>query len=208
MSIVRWNPKGMRRSCVKKTRKRHAVRKMEADPPEPSCRRRLQTAVSCFRTKAAVVNVTVKRRGNDHVMWGLDRRAKANLWVKHRNRTMTAPKPGFTLGPGSSMEGTYLLAMRCPVQRRRESSLGFRAELENLVGDGKGKGPSGGPARPKVLMRQPGADCSVVAWKRGNSRGAKGAGHPRRDWTESTGNRRNSLISAGGGSLRWVARAG
>jgi len=121
---------------------------------------------------------------------------------------MTTPKPGFTLGPGSSMAGTYLLAMRCPVQKRRESSLGFRAELENLVGDGKGKGTSGSPVRPKVPRRQPGADCSVIAWNRGNSRGAKGAGHPRRDLPESTGNRRNSLISTAGGSLQGVARAG
>ena len=52
------------------------------------------------------------------------------------------------------MAGTYLLAMWGPVQRRRESSLGFRAELENLVGDAKGKGTSGSPARPKVPMRQ------------------------------------------------------
>ena len=41
------------------------------------------------------------------------------------------------------MEETYLLAMRCPVYRRRDSNLGFRAELENLAGDGKGKGASG-----------------------------------------------------------------
>ena len=40
------------------------------------------------------------------------------------------------------MADTYLLAMRCPVYRRRESHLGFRTELENLVGDGKGKGAS------------------------------------------------------------------
>ena len=106
------------------------------------------------------------------------------------------------------MEGTYLLTMRCPVQRRRDSSLGFRAELENLVGDGKGKGTSGRPVRPKVLMHPPGADCSVVAWKRGNARGAKAAGHPRRGLLESTGNRRNSLITTEGGSLPWVARAG
>ena len=79
------------------------------------------------------------------------------------------------------MAETYLLAMRCPVYRRRDSNLGFRAELENLVGDGKGKGTSGSPARPKVPMRRPGADCSVVAMKRGNARGAKGAGHSRRD---------------------------
>src|SRR5262245_23140046 len=32
-------------------------------------------------------------------------------------------------------------------------------------------------ARPKVPMRRLGADCSVVATKRGNARGAKGAGH-------------------------------
>ena len=75
------------------------------------------------------------------------------------------------------MAGTYLLAMRCPVYRRRDSHSGSCAELENLFGDAKGKGTSGGPARPKVPMRQPGADCSVVVTKRGNARGAKGAGH-------------------------------
>src|SRR5229473_8597051 len=32
-------------------------------------------------------------------------------------------------------------------------------------------------ARPKVPMRRLGADCFVVALKRGNARGAKGAGH-------------------------------
>ena len=42
---------GYGRDCVMKTRKRHAVRKMEVDPPEPSCRRGLQTAVSCCSQK-------------------------------------------------------------------------------------------------------------------------------------------------------------
>jgi len=106
------------------------------------------------------------------------------------------------------MAGTYLLAMRCPVQKGRESSLGFRAELENLVGDDKGKGTSGRTVRPKVPRHQPGADRSVLARNRGNARGAKGAGHSRRDLPESTGNRRNSLIATEGGSLQWVARAG
>src|SRR5207342_1620396 len=32
-------------------------------------------------------------------------------------------------------------------------------------------------ARPKVPMRRLGADCFVVVMKRGNARGAKGAGH-------------------------------
>jgi len=52
------------------------------------------------------------------------------------------------------MAGTYLLAMRGPVQRRRDSNLGFCTELENLADDDKGKGTSGSPARPKVPMRQ------------------------------------------------------
>jgi hypothetical protein len=79
------------------------------------------------------------------------------------------------------MADTYLRAMWDPVYRRRDSRLGFRAERENLACDGEGKGTSGGPARPNVLMRTPGADCLVVAVRRGNARGAKGAGHPRRD---------------------------
>src|SRR6516225_3077879 len=54
-----------------------------------------------------------------------------------------------------------------------------RTELENLSNDAKGKGTSSEPARPKVPMRRAGADCSVVARKRGNARGAKGAGHRR-----------------------------
>jgi hypothetical protein len=41
------------------------------------------------------------------------------------------------------MAGTYLLAMWCPVYRGRDSHLGFRMELENLVDDAKGKGTSG-----------------------------------------------------------------
>jgi hypothetical protein len=77
------------------------------------------------------------------------------------------------------MAETYLLAMRGPVQRRRDSNPGFRTELENLTGDGKGKGTSGGPARLKVPKHWPGSHCSIVAWKRSNVRGAKGAGHSR-----------------------------
>ena len=41
------------------------------------------------------------------------------------------------------MARTYLLAMWCPVQRRRESHAGSCTELENLADDAKGKGTSG-----------------------------------------------------------------
>src|SRR5215467_1142998 len=40
-----------RGDCVKKTRKRHAVGEMRDDPSESPCRRRLQTAMSCFGQK-------------------------------------------------------------------------------------------------------------------------------------------------------------
>jgi hypothetical protein len=65
-----------------------------------------------------------------------------------------------------SMAGTYQLAMRCPVYRRRDSHLGSRTEFENLAGDAKGKSTSGEPARLKVPMRRRGADRLVVAMKR------------------------------------------
>ena len=61
-------------------------------------------------------------------------------------------------------------------------------------------------ARPKVPKRRLGADCSVVASKRGNARGAKGAGH--RHWRGSTGNGRNPMINgrqpSSGGTSRMM----
>ncbi len=45
---------------------------MKEDPSEPPCRRRLQTALSCFGPKAAVVNVRVKRR--DEITSCVDKR--------------------------------------------------------------------------------------------------------------------------------------
>src|ERR1700693_768334 len=91
------------------------------------------------------------------------------------------PKPGSPPCPGSSMEGTYLLAMRGPAFRRHDSYTVFRTELENRVGDATGKSTSGDPTRPKVPTHRSGAHCFVRAMKRSNVRGAKGAGHPRQD---------------------------
>src|SRR6516225_9407002 len=99
--------------------------------------------------------------------------------VTHRNaldgiRTGVAPllqeECGGNLPTGHTVPGVY---------RRHDSHSGSRTELENLSNDAKGKGTSSEPARPKVPMRRAGADCSVVARKRGNARGAKGAGHRR-----------------------------
>ena len=99
--------------------------------------------------------------------------------MRPRNRSTGGIKTGAPPLSGKSMAETWLLAVRCPGYRWRDSSLGSDMELENLPGGDKGKGTSGSPARPKVPMRRAGADCPVVARKRGNARGAKGAGHLR-----------------------------
>ena len=105
----------------------------------------------------------------------------SELLMRHRNRSLEDIKTGAPPLSGKSMAVTYLLAMRCPVYKQRDFHLGFDTELENLIGGGKGKGTSGSSARPKVPIRRSGTDCLVVAWKRGNTRGAKGAGHSRHD---------------------------
>src|SRR6516164_3343915 len=113
------------------------------------------------------------------------------------------PKPGPPRCPGMGMEDTYLLAMRGPAFRRHDSYLGFRTELENRVGAAKGKGASGRPTRPKVLMHRSGAHCLVVAGKRGNARGAKGAGHPRQDGGNGKPEDLLSCRKLGRASLGW-----
>ena len=107
------------------------------------------------------------------------RETSANELLRTHRNSSDDIETGERLCPGSSMAETYVLAMWCPVYRRRDSHLGFRTELENLVGDAKRKGTRSRTPRPKVPMRQSGADCSVVARKRGNARGAKGAGYLR-----------------------------
>lgn len=56
-------------------------------------------------------------------------------------------------------------------------------------------------------MRCRGADCLVVALKRSNVRGAKRAGHPRRNHNGPTGNRRSPPVLTEGGSSPRMARA-
>ena len=117
-------------------------------PSKLLCRGRFQTALSCCGPRTAVVNVKEKARPMDRVMWGVGRRAQANLCLKHRNGISDDIETGIGLRfRDKSLAATYLLARRCPVQKRRDPTLGFRTELENLVGDAKGKGTSGSPVR-------------------------------------------------------------
>ena len=59
-----------RRDCVKKTRKRHAVRKMKEGPSKPSCRGGLQTAISCFGQKPWWLTLWSKGVPLEHVRYG------------------------------------------------------------------------------------------------------------------------------------------
>jgi hypothetical protein len=127
-----------------------------------------------------VVNVTEKVRV-DCIRLRVKETSASILLMRHRNRSSEGIKTGAPPLSGKSMVVTYLLAMWCPVFKQRDFHLGFDTELENLMGGGKGKGTSGSSARPKVPIRRSGTDCLVVAWKRSNARGAKGAGHSRHD---------------------------
>src|ERR1700746_4233984 len=66
-------------------------------------------------------------------------------------------------------------------------------ERENRAGNAKGRTQAATTARSKIPMRRRGADCLVLAMKRGNARGAKGAGH--RHWIGSTSNGRNPIVN-------------
>ena len=99
--------------------------------------------------------------------------------MRPRNRSTGGIKTGAPPLSGKSMAGTCLLAMWSPGYRWRDSNLGSGPELENLLGGDKGKGTIGSPIRPKVPIRRAGTDCPVVAMKRSNVHGAKGAGHSR-----------------------------
>jgi len=131
-----------------------------------------------------------KRRDDDPGRHGRERRAQAN-----RCRSVEIGLGDVETGgsPGTSSEDVLRLAERHPACRRREARPGFRMERENLAGDGKGKGTSGSNREAEIPMRRRRADCFVVAKKRGNARGAKGAGH--RHWRGPTGNGRSSMFN-------------
>jgi hypothetical protein len=87
-------------------------------------------------------------------------------------------------------------------------------ELENLFDDGKGKGTSGSPVRPKVPRQRTGADCLVVVKKWGNAHGAKGTtqagrslGQPAMGGTEAI-NRRIAAASLRRAGRRESVRRG
>jgi len=82
--------------------------------------------------------------------YGKGVRKSRHVWVRETNaseplmRPRNRPTEGIKTGApplsGKSMAETWLLAMRCPGYRWRDSSLGSGMELENLFDGDKGKG--------------------------------------------------------------------
>jgi hypothetical protein len=121
--------------------------------------------MSCFGQKPRLL--TSWSKGVALITSGMDERdERKRTSVEASKNPWTTSKLGSYHCSRKSVAETYLLAMRCPVFRRRDSHSGSCTELENLAGDAKGKSTSGGPARLKVPMRRRGADCSVIAMKR------------------------------------------
>src|ERR1700730_10349052 len=84
-------------------------------------------------------------------------------------------KPGADPSSGISLGDALRLPERHPACRRREAQPGSCMERQAAVQ--REKAQVAQSARPKVPMLRLGAECFVVAVKRGNARGAKGAGH-------------------------------
>ena len=93
---------------VSRTRswERGAVSEMKEGPSEPACRSRLQTAVSCCRPMAVVVNVTEKAWNKLRHVWVRETNASEPL-MRPRNRSTDGIKTGAPPLSGKSMAETW-----------------------------------------------------------------------------------------------------
>jgi hypothetical protein len=117
------------------------------------------------------------------------------LRLRYRFRSITRARLGWKLpnahkASATSPHNPIKASMRSPIARvlcherrlylpcrRREARPGSCTERGDLNGDVKGNGTSGSDCEAERPMRPLGTDCFVVVMKRGNARGAKGAGH-------------------------------
>src|SRR6266487_4508669 len=109
-------------------------------------------------------------------------------------------KPEAGTSSGISLGDVLRLPKRHPACRRREAQPGSCAERENLRGDAKGKGTSGVNRKAKSTDAPVRGGLLLVVRKRGNARGAKGAGH-RRELGSTGSYREEPECSVEGGSL-------
>ena len=115
--------------------------------------------------------------------------------MTHRNQQRRHQNRSRPLAPGIAWKTpTY---WPCGVRCKGGVNL-FRAFVWNLrtwLAMVREKTQADKPQGRKYRCANAGADCSVVAMKRGNARGAKGAGHSRRD--------RPGQLATGGTEWLW-----
>jgi hypothetical protein len=137
------------------------------------------------------------------------REASANkLPSMHRNCFRRHQNRGYRSAPGRAWrKPTY---WPCGVRCRGGATL-IWAPVWNLGTCSamlREKAQVADPRGRKYRCAKSGADCLVVARKRGNARGAKGAGHSRRDHSRPTATRDEPCGRAGRRQPSGVARAG
>src|SRR6516165_1222758 len=94
-----------------------------------------------------------------------------------RKRFRRCQNRGVALPPGSARENPEACpsGIRCVGGAKLHPALVWNVRTYAVMR--REKAQAAQTARPKAPMRRLGADCSVVVMKRGNARGAKGAGH-------------------------------
>src|SRR6516165_4455961 len=145
-----------------------------------------------LRAKAVVVSVAETPGQRSRQARSREASASEPL-QKCRKRIRRCQNRGVTLPPGSARGNPEV----CPSGIRHVGGAkldqAFVRNVRTYTAMPREKAQAVPIARPKVPMRRIGADCFVVAEKRGNARGAKGAGH--RHWFGSTGDGRNPRIN-------------
>ena len=136
---------------------------MKEGPSDSAIRSLIPNHRKLLRSKTVVVSVAGKV--GTKIPAGMVERGERKRSAVSVEIPQTMSKPEVGTPSGISSGDVLILPERHPAYRRHEARLGFGTERENLAGDGKGKGTSGGPARPKVPMRRRGADCLVVVTK-------------------------------------------
>ena len=174
----------------------HAVSKMEVGPPEPPCRWRFQTTVSCCPLRGMVVSVTGKGSTRWSQVSAMETNESEPLTNcrKRRNviKTVVSSLSRDESGrsrfgveciknpdTGHSCRKAYLLSVQTVTGMKVAST---RHRLRYGTWEPafrcKGRNPSGRTARIRIPIRNAGTEQSVVVMNPRNGGGAKGLCYP------------------------------
>lgn len=123
-----------------------ALSKMGEGPPKSVCRRRLQTATSCWGDSAPVVSVAGKGAARPRQVRSVELNVSEPLMTCRDD--LHGVETGGECGPrekvGAPTPGTCVVPHWHPAWRRQERGSGFDEEQENPASRCEGSGASGG----------------------------------------------------------------